>query len=83
MASAAGASRSNGSSTRPTFVVCVNPTGHDDLQVRRLYQVLPDVSASRSHFVRVIDDSGEDYLYPASCFVAVDLPASLRIAIGT
>jgi hypothetical protein len=60
----------------------VNPTGHDDLQVRRLYQVLPDPSAARSHFVRVIDDSGEDYLYPASCFVAVDLPESLRVAIG-
>jgi hypothetical protein len=60
----------------------VNPAGHDDLQSRRLYQVLPDASAVRSQFMRVIDDSGEDYLYPAACFVAVDLPKSVKSAIA-
>jgi hypothetical protein len=81
-ASVGDASRSSGSSTSPRLVVCVNAAGHDDLQTRRLYQVLPDPSAARNEFLRVIDDSGEDYLYPASCFVAVDLPKAVRTAIG-
>ena len=78
MASAASVSRSNVSSTNQDFVVCVNPDGNDDLQSRRIYQVLPDDSAARSAFMRVIDDSGEDYLYPASCFVPIDLPNALK-----
>jgi hypothetical protein len=51
------------------------------LQSRRLYQVLPDAAAARSHFLRLIDDSDEDYLYPASCFVPVDLPRSVQAAL--
>jgi hypothetical protein len=81
-ASAAGASRSSASSTEATFVVCVDPAGHDDLQSRRLYQVLPDSSATRSRFIRVIDDSGEDYVYPAACFLAIDLPKSVKTALA-
>ena len=61
--------------------MCIDSAGNDDLQVRRIYQVLPDESAARSNFVRVIDDSGEDYLYPASCFVEVDLPKAVRDAL--
>jgi hypothetical protein len=70
-----------GSSTSPQFVVCVDSAGYDDLQERRIYQVLPDPSAARSAFKRVIDDSSEDYLYPASCFVALDLPKAVRDAL--
>ncbi len=81
-ASGAVASKSSVSSTSPDVVVCVDPAGHDDLQSRRIYQILPDKSAARSAFVRVIDDSGEDYLYPASCFVALDLPKAVREALG-
>jgi hypothetical protein len=62
----------------PHFVVCVRNEGCEDLQLRKLYQVLPDESAARSHFIRVIDDSGEDYLYPDGNFLSVDLPASLE-----
>ena len=61
--------------------MCIDSAGNDDLQVRRIYQVLPDKSAARSAFVRVIDDSGEDYLYPASCFVDVDLPKAVKDAL--
>ena len=43
--------------------------GLDDLELRKLYQILPDESAARSGFLRVIDDSGEDYLYPAGNFL--------------
>jgi hypothetical protein len=46
-----------------------------------LYEVLPDESAARSHYVRIIDDSGEDYLYPASRFLALDLPDAVVTAL--
>lgn len=80
----AGVSRSSGFSIddQPArFVVCVDPGEHDDLQARRIYRVLADDPAERSRFIRVIDDSGEDYLYPASCFLAVELPSSVRAAL--
>ena len=60
----------------------MDPAGSDDLQARRLYQVLADPSAARSQFIRVVDDSGEDYVYPARCFMAVDLPKAVKAAIG-
>jgi hypothetical protein len=44
------------------------------LEVRKVYQALPDPAAASKGFVRVIDESGEDYLYPADYFVVVDLP---------
>ncbi|HVG09093.1 MAG TPA: hypothetical protein VNM67_15415 [Thermoanaerobaculia bacterium] len=58
----------------PHFAVCVRNEGLDDLELRKLYQVLPDESAAGSGFLRVIDDSGEDYLYPAGNFLLVELP---------
>lgn len=81
-ASAGGDSRSSDFSTSRKVLVCIDPAGHEDLQSRRIYERLPDPSAARSRFVRVIDDSGEDYLYPESCFVAVDLPRAVRVALG-
>jgi len=86
-ASAVVASRSNVSSTEKNkpvaeFVVCIDPGTHDDLQARRIYQVLPDASAAKSRFIRVIDDSGEDYLYPESCFLPVELPGFVQAAIA-
>jgi len=57
--------------------LCIDPGAHEDLQARRFYEVLPDDGASRSDYVRVIDDSGEDYLYPAERFVALELPAEV------
>jgi hypothetical protein len=57
------------------FLLCLNNEGYPaSLEVRKVYQSLPDVVASSRGFVRVIDESGEDYLYPSDCFVAVDLP---------
>jgi hypothetical protein len=46
-----------------------------------IYQVLPDESAARSDYVRVIDNEGEDYLYPAKYFVFIDLPRTVERAI--
>ena len=49
----------------------------EDLEVRKVYQVLPDREASREGYVRIIDESGEDYIYPADLFVAVKLPSAV------
>jgi hypothetical protein len=64
------------------FVVCIRSEGCEDLQLRKLYRVLPDDSAARSRFLRVIDDSGEDYLYPADNFLSVDLPPAVEDALA-
>jgi hypothetical protein len=60
---------------RFTFVLCIRNEGTDDLELRKVYQVLPDRAATREGLVRLIDESGEDYLYPAEYFVPVKLPA--------
>ncbi|HEY0171037.1 MAG TPA: hypothetical protein VGB98_08435 [Pyrinomonadaceae bacterium] len=68
-------------SPTPRFAVCVETDDADLLTPRMIYQVLPDVSAARSGYVRVIDNEGEDYLYPAEYFVLVDLPREVERAI--
>jgi hypothetical protein len=63
------------SEPRPRFVLCINDGGYvDDLKVRTVYQVLPDESAVASNYLRVIDETGEDYLYPAAYFVPIEVP---------
>lgn len=80
MASGAGASRSSGSSNRslPRYVVCVDPADNDDLQARRIYRTIPDSVAARVQLIRVVDDSGEDYLYPSRLFLPLTIPRALR-----
>ncbi len=56
------------------FVLCVSNKECEDLEVRKIYQVLPDKRASKDGYIRVVDESGEDYLYPESYFVMVKLP---------
>ena len=57
------------------FAICINEGGYvDDLKVRTVYQVLPDESAARSNYIRVTDETGEDYLYPANLFVPIEVP---------
>lgn len=63
------------SSTARQFVVCVRAENADDLVVRKLYELRSDAAATARGLVRVVDESGEDYLYPADWFVAVTLPA--------
>ena len=59
---------------RPVFAVCVANDGCDDLSSGMLYRVLPDDAATRESMLRIIDDSGEDYLYPSRRFVVVEVP---------
>lgn len=56
------------------FAVCIKSDGKEDLELHKVYRVLPDRAAALDGFLRVIDESGEDYLYPAARFVFVDLP---------
>jgi len=55
------------------FVICVVNKGYSaSLELRKIYQVLPDKPALKLHQIRVIDESGEDYLYPEEFFVPMD-----------
>ncbi len=57
------------------FAVCISTGEYDGtLQLRKLYEVLPDAAAAKRNYVRIIDESGEDYLYPQAWFVRVAVP---------
>ena len=65
------------------FLLCVKNNDHPaSLEVRKVYESLPDALASSRNLVRVIDESGEDYLYPADYFVAVELPFNAATAFS-
>jgi hypothetical protein len=63
------------------FAVCIFADKEMLVTPRKIYQVLPDASAQRSEYVRVIDDEGEDYLYPKKYFVLVPVSKSIGDAI--
>lgn len=65
------------------FVVCVSNEGYpDDLEIRKLYSVLPDPKARGRGRIRVVDGTGEDYLFPARLFMPVPLPTRVKIALA-
>ena len=64
------------------FLLCVRNRGCEDLELRKLYEHLPDAVAAREGYVRVVDESGEDYLYPQTYFVAVPLPREAERALA-
>lgn len=65
-----------------SFVVCVRNDGFPaSLETRKIYEILPDPEASASGMARVIDESGEDYLYPAAWFIPIQLNVELRSAL--
>jgi hypothetical protein len=62
-----------------SFVVCVENSGYPaSLERHKIYRVLPDQDAAREGDLRVVDESGEDYLYPAEWFAAVEVPRRVR-----
>ena len=67
--------------TTTGFALCIRNDDCEDLERRKVYRVLPDEDAAREGYVRVVDESGEDYLYPASYFVPVELPRAAREAL--
>lgn len=63
-------------SSRPRFAICVNNSEYPaSLELHKLYRVLADAEAERDGDLRIIDESGEDYLYPEEYFLLVNLPA--------
>jgi hypothetical protein len=65
----------------PKFAICVQSDEADILTPRMIYQILPDESAAKSNYIRVIDNEGEDYLYPADYFIFVDFPREIERAL--
>jgi len=67
--------------TEARFGLCVRNEECEDLELRKVYEILPDKKAARDGYVRVIDESGEDYLYPEAYFVSVRLSRKAQEAI--
>jgi len=64
------------------YAVCVKNEGHEEsLDVRKIYEVLSDPLAESRGFLRVVDED-EDYLYPASWFLRLDLPQEIETALA-
>jgi hypothetical protein len=68
--------------TPARFLICVYNTGYlVSLEKRKIYLAIPDAAALKHGQVRVIDESGEDYLYPENLFLTITVPQSVRKAI--
>ncbi|HEX8180875.1 MAG TPA: hypothetical protein VF525_15120 [Pyrinomonadaceae bacterium] len=65
----------------PQFAICIETDDTDLLTPRMIYQVLPDENAAKSNYIRVIDNEGEDYLYPAHYFIFFDFPSEVERAL--
>jgi hypothetical protein len=64
------------------FAICIVDS-EPDLTVRKLYRVLPDPSAAKDKYIRVVDESGEDYLYPSGYFVFIEVSQPAEEALLT
>lgn len=75
-------SKKSSSSRAPTMVICILNTGYEvSLEPRKVYEVLRDPDAAKHGQLRVVDESGEGYLYPQSHFAQIVLPQSIRKAV--
>ena len=64
------------------FAVCVDNDGYEaSLERNKIYVVLPDKAAEKDGDLRVVDESGEDYLFAADRFVAIDIPAAVKASL--
>ena len=71
-----------GRSRRGQFVLCLRTEGYKvSLEARKIYVALPDPEAAAHQQIRVVDESGEDYLFPAALFVPIEVPVTLRRAL--
>jgi hypothetical protein len=67
--------------SKTQFVVCIANEGCEDLELRKLYAVVSNGEADEPGYVRVVDESGEDYLYPSKYFLPVELPEEVAGAV--
>jgi hypothetical protein len=69
--------------SKTQFVVCIENKGYAaSLELRKIYQVVEDTRAEEHGLIRVIDESGEDYLYPLEYFAAIELPQAVEKAFA-
>ncbi len=65
------------------FVICIDNSEYPaSLEKRKIYEVIPDADAEKIEHIRVVDESGEDYLYPVSCFIDANLSKETRDAVA-
>ena len=67
---------------QPKFVICIENLDYPvSLEKRKIYEVILDSEADEIGHIRVVDESGEDYLYPATCFIDAHLPKEVQEAV--
>ena len=65
-----------------SYVLCIDDGGYpESLEVRKIYPVLPDEKAAARDYIRIIDETGEDYVYPNKYFVQLDLSPEVIAAL--
>jgi hypothetical protein len=70
--------------TKRQYAICIDNKGYEaSLIPRKIYEIIPDERAQKDDFVRIIDESGEDYLYHTSHFVFMQLPSEVERALVT
>ena len=68
--------------SRVRFAVCIKNKGYEaSLERGKVYRLIPDAEAAKHGYVRIVDESGEDYGYSADRFIAIDLPKPLERAL--
>lgn len=65
------------------YALCIENEECDDLEKRKIYQIVPDEEAAKDGYLRVIDESRDDYLYPQSYFVIIDVPQRAHAVLRT
>ena len=72
-----------GKPSESRFDLCIENSECEDLEKRKIYQILPDVDAAQEGYLRVVDESRQDYLYPAAYFILVELPRKAQELVAT
>ena len=66
------------------YVVCLANRGYRaSLIVRKIYEAIPDAEAAKRGLLRIVDESGEDYLFPEALFAAIEIPKDVRLRLAT
>ncbi len=64
------------------YVICLSNEGYAaSLEVRKLYELIPDAKAAAKHCIRIVDEDGEDYLYPENLFMPMEVPETVSLAL--
>ena len=70
-----------GKPSESRFALCIENSECEDLEKRKIYQILSDAEAAQKGYLRVVDESRQDYLYPSAYFILVELPRKVQEAL--